>query len=288
MKKIKFFLAAFAAMFGLGMQAQTWTGNPVAEGSFYLYNVGQSKWISSGNSWGTQASLLDAGGFYVVMEADTDNTGKYAIKVPETRTNNKADGPGYLGANGFMDGESATYFSIEQATRLDGVTAYYIKNGDNNLAYSGSGTTVVFSSETGDNAQWVLVTKDDRLAAMASADEDHPVDATFLLQNPEFGRYKLPAYDAAWTWTFPNGTNKDNAGDNTNFCVVCYGKPFDFSQTNANVPNGYYAVRGQAFYRQEGSNNSDLPYFYLGDSSVKVTFPVRSGSENSMTDASNS
>lgn len=288
MKKIKFFLAAFAAMFGLGAQAQTWTGNPVAEGSFYLYNVGQSKWISSGNSWGTQASLLDAGGFYVVMEADTDNTGKYALKITETQTNKKANGPGYLGANGFMDGESATYFSIEQATRLDGVTAYYIKNGDKNLAYSGSGTTVVFNTETGDNAQWVLVTKDDRLAAMASADEDHPVDATFLLQNPEFGRYKLPAYDAAWTWTFPNGTNKNNAGDNTNFCVECYGKPFDFSQTNANVPNGYYAVRGQAFYRQDGSNNSDLPYFYLGDSSVKVTFPVRSGSENSMTDASNS
>ena len=137
----------------LGMRAQTWTGNEVAAGDFYLYNIGTGKWLSSGNSWGTQASLVEAGGFCNTLEL---SDGKYAIKNTETRTNSKAAGPGYLGTNGFMDGESAAYFTFEVASRADGVTAYYIKNGDNNLSYSGSGTTVVFNTETGDNAQWYL------------------------------------------------------------------------------------------------------------------------------------
>ena len=281
----KFFLFAMLSIVSaLGMNAQTWTGNDVAVGDFYLYNIGAGKWLSSGNSWGTQASLVEAGGFCSTLEI---SNGQYAIKNTETRTNQKAAGPGYLGTNGFMDGENAAYFTFAEVTgRQDGVKAYYIQDGTNNLTYSGSGTVVNFGTETGDNAQWVLVTKADRLAAMANASETNPVDATFLLKNAEFGRYKLPAYDAAWTFTFPGGTNKNNAGDNTNFCVESYHVNFDFCQTVSDAPNGYYAVRGQAFYRQDGSNNTDLPYFYVG--SAKVNFPVKSGSEGSMSDASNS
>lgn len=282
MKKLLF--AMLCIVSALGMRAQTWTGNDVAAGDFYLYNIGTGKWLSSGNNWGTQATLLEAGGFCSTLEL---SDGKYAIKNTETRTNNKAAGPGYLGNNGFMDGESATYFTFTEVTgRGDGVKAYYIQDGTNNLAYSGSGTVVAFAAETGDNAQWVLVTKADRLAAMANATEANPVDATFLLKNPEFGRYKLPAYDAAWTFTFPGETNKNNAGDNTNFCVESYHAAFDFAQTVADAPKGYYAVRGQAFYRQDGSNNTDLPYFYVG--SAKINFSKLTTSENSMTAASTS
>ncbi len=279
-------LLALLALFTLGgsnLFAQTWTGNAVAEGNFYFYNIGQGKWLSSGNSWGTQATLLEAGGFCSTLEL---SDGKYAIKNTEIRTNDKASGPGYLGTNAYMDSESAAYFTFTQATRTDGVTAYYIQNGETNLQYSGEGTTVVFGTETGDNAQWVLVTKDDRLAAMANASEDNPVDATFLLKNPEFGRYKLPAYDVAWTWTFPGGTNKNNAGDNTNFCVESYHVAFDFCQAVENAPTGYYAVRGQAFYRQDGNDNTNLPYFYVGDQTV--AFPAKTGDEGSMGAASTS
>ena len=283
MKKIKLFLAAIAAMVTMGVNAQTWTGNDVAAGNFYLYNIGTGKWLSSGNSWGTQASLVEAGGFYSTLEL---SDGKYAIKNTETRTNNKAAGPGYLGTGGFMDAEDAAYFTFTAATRSDGVKAYYIQDGSNNLSYSGTGTTVVFNTETGDNAQWVLVSKQDRLNAMAIADDSNPVDATFLLKNAEFGCYKLPAYDAAWTWTFPGETNKNNAGDNTNFCVESYHVAFDFAQVVADAPKGYYAVRGQAFYRQDGSDNTNLPYFYVGDKNV--SFPAKTGNEGSMSDASTS
>lgn len=279
-------LLALLALFTLGgsnLQAQTWTGNEVAAGDFYLYNVGQGKWLTSGNNWGTQATLTPTGGFCSTIEL---SEGKYAIKNTETRTNNKDNGPGYLGTNAFMDGESAAYFTFTAAERTDGVTAYYIQNGDQNLQYSGNGTVVNFGTETGDNAQWILVTKQNRLDAMAKATEDNPVDATFLLKNPDFGRYKLPAYDAAWTWTFPGGTNKNNAGDNTNFCVESYHVAFDFCQAVKNAPTGYYAVRGQAFYRQDGNDNTNLPYFYVGDQTV--AFPAKTGDEGSMGAASTS
>ncbi|MCR5820214.1 MAG: hypothetical protein K6F94_04625, partial [Bacteroidaceae bacterium] len=279
MKKIKLFLAAFAALVSLGVNAQTWTGNDVAEGSFYFYNIGTGKWLSTGNSWGTQASLVEAGGFCSTLVLSGD---KYAIKNTETRTNKSASGPGYLGDNGFMDGESATYFTFTAASRGDGVKAYYIQNGTNNLSYSGTGTTVVFNTETGDNAQWVLVTKQDRLDAMAAATEANPVDATFLLKNPEFGRYKLN-FDS-WVWTFPGTENKANSGDNTNFCVESYHAAFDFCQTVSDAPAGYYAVRGQAFYRQDGKDTENLPYFYVGDKTV--AFPAKTGSEGSMANAS--
>ncbi len=45
-------------------------------------------------------------------------------------------------------------------------------------------------------------------------------------------------------------------------------------------------MSAQGFYRQDGSDNDNLPYFFLND--TKVTFPLKTGSENSMADAGNS
>ena len=100
MKKIKLLLAAVAAMVTMGAQAQTWTGNDVAAGDFYLYNVGAGQWLTSGNSWGTQASLTSAGGFCITLEGSEST---FSMKVTETRTNNKTAGPGYVGTGGYMD-----------------------------------------------------------------------------------------------------------------------------------------------------------------------------------------
>ena len=283
MKKIKLLLAAIAAMVTMGVNAQTWTGNDVAAGDFYLYNVGAGQWLTSGNNWGTRASLTSAGGFCITLEGSEST---FSMKVTETRTNNKAAGPGYVGTGGYMDSESAenwTFTKVEQG----GVTAYRITSGDNALKYSGSGTVVDVGADATDNSLWVLVSKQDRLDAMAAADADHPVDATFLLKNPDFGRYKLPAYDVAWTWTFYGiGTNHNNAGDNTNFCVESYHQQFDYSQAVDDAPYGNYGVMCQAFYRQDGSNNTDLPYVYVNE--AKANFPAKTGSEGSMSDASNS
>ena len=70
MKKIKLLLAAFAAMVGLSVQAQTWTAptlqgeDPVSGGKYTIYNVGAGKFLNSGKAWfdwGTTAVLANTG-----------------------------------------------------------------------------------------------------------------------------------------------------------------------------------------------------------------------------------
>ena len=47
-----------------------------------------------------------------------------------------------------------------------------------------------------------------------------------------------------------------------------------------------YSLTAQGFYRQDGSDNDHLPVFFANDATG--TFPLKTGSENSMTDASQS
>lgn len=59
MKKFKLFLAALAAMVGLGVNAQSWTSpgsDPVTGQSYYILNVGAGQFVTAANDWGTQLS----------------------------------------------------------------------------------------------------------------------------------------------------------------------------------------------------------------------------------------
>lgn len=248
-------LLALLALFTLGgsnLFAQTWTGNEVAEGDFYLYNVGQRKWLTSGNSWGTQGSLTTTGGFDCSLEL---SNGKYAINT-KMRTNNKENGPGYLGNNGYVDGENPTYFEFIQASRTDGIIAYFIKDGENSFKYSGSGNTCDFGTETGDNAQWILVTKQNRIDALANATEDSPIDATFYIEGANFGRYDVNR-NGKWQGSPAQG------GLNTNMCAEKFcgsaGVTFNVYQSFA-APNGRYKLMVQGFDRwNDGTTYNALP-----------------------------
>ncbi|MBR6827720.1 MAG: hypothetical protein IKM76_06115 [Prevotella sp.] len=59
MRKTKLLLVAFMAMLGSSVFAQSWTPAEVAEGEFYLYNVGKGLYFGKGNAWGTQASMTE-------------------------------------------------------------------------------------------------------------------------------------------------------------------------------------------------------------------------------------
>ena len=83
-----------------------------------------------------------------------------------------------------------------------------------------------------------------------------------------------------------NCTNKALTGGNSNkYGAESYHSTFDIYQS-LNVPNGVYAFGAQGFYRQDGADEENLPVFYVNDETV--TFPVKTGSENSMADAANS
>ena len=58
--KRKLLFAMLCIVSALGLNAQVWTAADVAEGEFYLYNVGRGQFFTKGNGWGTQASITDA------------------------------------------------------------------------------------------------------------------------------------------------------------------------------------------------------------------------------------
>ena len=138
------------------------------------------------------------------------------------------------------------------------------------------------TSSTTDGAQWEVLTRDDLLSTFSNASPDAQVDATFLIQCPNFGRNDTRV--SAWTVS-ENCTNSTlSGGNNTNNCVESNHSPFTISQTIADAPAGTYALTAQGFYRQDEGKTEQPPKFFIGSATAPLS--VRSRSENSMSDAS--
>ncbi len=248
---------------------------PVTTGTtdLYLFNEKESQYISAGESWGTH-SIIDNTG--QPMTATLSN-GIYSLATQEF---------GQYFNELYMDNVTSTPRWLFLETEVGSGKYYMTQDGVNYLTSNGAGAELINVTNPTDASIWTIVSKDERKTAMTSgATIDNPVNATFLLADPNFGRNNT-AY-SSWTWTFPNGENKNNSGDNTNFVVECFQKQFTFQQTLAagTAPAGVYSLTAQGFYRQDGTDNDHLPVFFLNDETV--TFPIRgAAAENSMTAAS--
>ena len=246
---------------------------PVANNTtdLYLYNEATGQYLSAGQTWGTHA-IVDGTGQPITANL---SNGLYTLKTQEF---NK-----YLGGL-YMDASAVDWLFLE--TSVGSGKYYMTQDGYNYMTSNGAGAEVVNVTSPTEASVWTFVSKADRKAALSSATIDVPGNATFMLPDPNFGRNNA-AY-SNWTWTFPNGENKNNAGNNENFVVECYHKQFTFKHTLAagTLPAGVYGVTAQGFYRQDGSDNEHLPVFFVN--SEKQTFPPRAGSEDSMNKASTS
>ena len=247
---------------------------PVANNTTDLYfkNETTGQFLSAGHTWGTHATVDNYGQEITA----TVSEGIYSLK---TQQYNK-----YVGGL-YMDSGSANEWVFRETSSGSG-KYYMTQDGINYLTSNGAGAELVNVTSPTDASIWTIVSKADRKTALSSATVDSPIDATFLLQDPNFGRNNV-AY-SNWTWTFPDGENKNNAGKNENFVVECYHKQFTFKTTLAagTAPAGVYGVTAQGFYRQDGGDNDHLPVFYVN--SEEQTFPARTGSEGSMEAASES
>jgi len=244
----------------------------LAEGKYYMYNEAAGGYLVGANDWGTRASIAKVGGIeFEAVQAD----GKYELKTP---LYNK-----HLGFNGYVDNGDPANWTVTGVEGQEGV--FTISTDGTNVLFWDGGTATTTSvgamPETAANAYWKFIPVADRLASLATATADNSVDATFLISNPNFSR---GASTAAWQVS-ANCTNKNlSGGNNVNNCAESYHSLFDINQTLANAPVGVYKLTAQGFYRQDGSDNDNLPVFYAND--VTSTFPVKTGSENSMNDAS--
>ena len=235
----------------------------------YLYNEETGLYLSAGKSWGTHA-IVDATGHPITANL---SNGLYTLKTQEFDK--------YIGGL-YMDAASANWLFLE----AESGKYYLTQDGYNYMTSNGAGEEVINVTTPTAASVWTIVSKAARKTALSSATIENPTNATFLLPDPNFGRNNV-AY-SNWTWTFPDGENKNNAGNNDNFVVESYHKQFTFKTTLAagTAPAGVYGVTAQGFYRQDGSDNEHLPVFY--SNSEEQTFPLRTGSESSMNAASTS
>ena len=240
----------------------------IADGKYYFFNVATEQYLAAGADWGTHAVVNSDGVEYTVALAD----GKYTI---DSQISNGGDNH-YL--NGEWNDGAAMGWTIAEVR--EGV--YTLSNGEKFLTAQDNGVVTLQDDATAITAMWTLVTPEARLSELANATADAPVTATFLITDANFGRNDLR--QSAWTI---DAANKNlSGGNNTNNCAESFHSVFTLSQTLANAPKGVYALTAQGFYRQDGSDDENLPVFFANDETAK--FPLKTGSENSMSDASNS
>ena len=236
----------------------------IADGKYYLKNVATGQYLAAGSDWGTHAVVNGTGLDFALALAD----GKYTL---DSNVSNGGESH-YLNGE-YTDGAAFGWMFAEVGD------AYTISNGTNYLT-AGEDGLVTLKAETGAAAQWILETLEDRLATLATATADNGVDATFLISGANFGRND--GRNSAWTF---EASNKNiSGGNNVNNCAESWHSTFSISQELTNVPAGKYELTAQGFWRQDGEDNDNLPYFFAND--AKTTFPERTGTENSMSEAS--
>jgi len=274
MRKFRLLLTAIAAVFVGHASAQGWVPSEVGEGTFYLYNVGAKGFVVGANDWGTRASISQAGGLAFTFKAVD---GKYELGTDYVY------GGKHLGFNGYVDnGEADQNWTFEAVAGETNV--YKMSTGEKYLFADATANTTSVGADPGTNyAYWILVSREHILKGLSAATGDNPVCATMLITNPNFGRN---AGGKGWTVS-SDCTNKNLAGGaNENNCAESYHSVFTISQAVEDMPNGVYSLTAQGFYRQDGTDNENLPVFFANDKTG--TFPFRTGSENSMSDASGS
>lgn len=246
-------------------------------GTYYIQNVGTAKWLAPGNSWETQASVMQHADYWKLAKV---SDGVYTLESVVS------NGGVYYYLNGtFCDG-AATNLTFAAVGGKE--NTYTISKGTATTYLTTDGTTVTDdgSDPSSENAQWKLYTLSDLTNLMKSATLASGVDATFLIKDHNISRNNRD-YSSAWSNTNATApkTDPDPKDGTVRYSIEAFKKTFDVHQTLTGIPNGVYGLQVNGFYRQDGDDK--LPYLYAGDN--KVTLPSRgTGTENDMQTAATS
>lgn len=237
----------------------------------YLRNMRDGKYLNGGQAWGTQAILsnhpLDVR--FVPL-----SNGKYAI---DSKLDNGGGGH-YASSNGYLDG-AVTPFTVNW---LDDHTITFGTDATHYWGSTGAATASTTLTAGNKGAKWHVLTRADLLNEMSVATPEEPVDATFLIECPNFGRNDTRV--KAWEIS-SNCTNSNlSGGNNDNNCAESYHSPFTINQTLKDAPAGTYVLTAQGFYRQDEGKTEMAPKFFLGTKTSELA--KKTGNESSMSDAS--
>lgn len=236
----------------------TYTGNEPAEGEFYLYNVGRKAYLTNGSDWGTHAVLGWPG-----LEATLATFGDgYSIQFNELIQGDARDK--FLNGSPYCDGADGDKGSYVFEP-VDGKTnVYNIRTDRGYLAFDPDGAvdgggikhyntvTAMWASPANEDAEWMLVTKDDRLAQVETATNDNPVDVTVVIKDASFNKYAAlenpwEGLNQGWEWG-----NRDFGDKNTEFYRGDADiDPYGLTQEIELPKEGWYVLTVQGYFRDE-------------------------------------
>ena len=246
-------------------------------GLFYVQNAESGKYMAAGHNYGTRA-IVNEVGLDLTLKAND-----FKLVTFDSQVSNGGNNHFMNITNGTIYMDQGSYsWCIEQV----GEDTYSISNGTKYIGVDADDNLALVDNPVA----WKFVSADAvyaaRLATLSEASEKNPVDATFLLKNPNFNRNDQRV--SAWTVS-ENCTNKNlNGGNQVNNCAESHHSTFTISQTVNGAPAGLYKMEAQGFYRQDDGVEEDNPVFYITDGTHEDTkrVPVRTGEENNMSDAS--
>lgn len=237
---------------------------------YYIQNVASGKFILGGSHFGTRAIVGEHGIDFTTTLVAND-TYRLDSKIANSATDH------YLSADTepYVDAPAKNIY-----IKALGNGNYSISNGSAYLTVTTDNHTIYSASDANEaSAQWRFLTHDQMVKNLSKATDDNPADATFFIQCPNFGRNDQ-RYNA-WTWS-SDCKNKNNSGNDVNFCVESWHSTFTFSQTLNGLPNGLYGLTAQGFYRADGADSNHAMLF-MGDE-AKTLPNVLSEGQDSQTD----
>ena len=313
MKKVKLFLAACAAMLGLGVNAQLTDG-----AVYWIQDTGTKQFISQGANWGTQATVQDVGGLGVQTVYISD--GVYKLKNIMWNKGNSAD-VGLRTSDRFWDqnAEEITLIASGDGYKINTTNGGYLcNNGDIN----GNGVKRLGSTtEESEATVWKFLTKseydaaiqtynDTKAAAYATAMNYTTVnsvaDLEAIITNPNQFIYKdytsyitNPTLSNDWTgWTHAaaDGSNRSEGAAVGNGCAEFWNGCGAASQTVTGLPNGLYKVEFVGTFRPKNAgeaNNiasdetSSPAYVYANDAQIEfkhwIDVPAKANGRSGIT-----
>jgi len=218
---------------------------------YYIMNAATGLFLGGGNSWGTQASLIEHGIPF------TAGVGEGVYTLDSHTYNNATD---HFFSGTYVDGSSTNLYITALS---DGKFSISTADGSAFATATAGATTVANTAADANSsfAQWYFISKADRDKMLAAATAQNPVDATYYVKqaNPSRNLSAGAQNVNAWSQYDVGGTQ-----DNSNFAAQVYKATVDNYQTIENIPNGTYTVSVQAF-----TSGTDVK-FYANDQKVDV------------------
>lgn len=266
--KTRFLLLA-GLLCATGMQAQTvpFEGNVLPEegGTFYLYNVETGQWLQNNNrvaeDWTTRAQMGQYGLDIEIIPQD----GGYRLDPKFGHNHSINSSNFYLDTNA-----EQTVWTIEPTSYPGVNNTYKIYSGDVYLNINDEGILDNF----GWSENWILVTKEQRLAYLETATKSNPIDATWLIGGHDFANQ-----DERNKWdVIQEGDGVYAQGGDgivhANRAVECWKKTnFRLSKTITGLPNGTYQFQLQGFYR-DGSEVNIGNVRAAGEETIRASYYI--------------